>query len=60
MKLMNTMDKIVKPSILMCVYGEGGVGKTTFCSTAPNPIMADCENGAKYFGLRGKNGHSID
>jgi len=37
----------------MLVYGEGGVGKTTFISTAPNPILADCENGAKYFGLRG-------
>jgi len=29
------------------------VGKTTFASTAPKPILADCENGAKYFGLRG-------
>lgn len=37
----------------MMVYGEGGVGKTTFTSTAPKAILADCENGAKYFGLRG-------
>lgn len=37
----------------MLVYGEGGVGKTTFTSTAPKPILADCESGAKYFGLRG-------
>lgn len=37
----------------MVVYGEGGVGKTTFAATAPNPIIADCENGSKYFGLRG-------
>lgn len=43
----------MKPSVLMLVYGEGGVGKSTFASTAPKPIMADCENGAKYFGLRG-------
>ena len=34
-------------------YGEGGTGKTTFAATAPKPIIADCENGAKYFGLRG-------
>jgi len=53
MKLYNTADPQVKPSIVMMVYGEGGVGKTTFTSTAPKPILADCENGAKYFGLRG-------
>lgn len=37
----------------MLVYGAGGVGKTTFASTAPKPLLVDCENGAKYFGLRG-------
>lgn len=37
----------------MIVYGNGGVGKTTFSSTAPKPLLVDCENGAKYFGLRG-------
>jgi len=35
------------------LYGEGGVGKTTFGASAPKPIIADCENGAKYFGMRG-------
>lgn len=53
MKIINTGDPTIKPSVVMLVYGEGGVGKTTFASTAPNPIIADCENGAKYFGLRG-------
>lgn len=53
MKVYNTQDSQVKPSIVMLVYGEGGVGKTTFTATAPKPILADCENGAKYFGLRG-------
>jgi phage nucleotide-binding protein len=53
MKLYNTAQPQQKPSIVMMVYGEGGVGKTTFAATAPNPIMADCENGAKYLGLRG-------
>lgn len=53
MKLINTADPQVKPSIVMLVYGEGGVGKTTFTSTSPMPILADCENGAKYFGMRG-------
>ena len=53
MKIYNTNDATMKPSITMLVYGQGGVGKTTFTSTAPAPILADCENGAKYFGLRG-------
>lgn len=53
MKIYNTSDSQQKPSVVMMVYGEGGVGKTTFASTSPNPILADCENGAKYFGLRG-------
>lgn len=53
MKLYNTSDASVKPPVLMLVYGQGGVGKTTFTSTAPKPLLADCENGSKYFGLRG-------
>lgn len=53
MKIHNTSDSSVKPSVLMLVYGQGGVGKTTFSATAPKPIIADCENGSKYFGLRG-------
>lgn len=53
MKVFNTKDPQVKPSLIMLLYGEGGVGKTTFASTAPAPFLADCENGAKYFGLRG-------
>jgi phage nucleotide-binding protein len=53
MRVYNTGESQVKPSVVMLVYGEGGVGKTTFASTAPKPILGDCENGAKYFGLRG-------
>ena len=53
MKVHNTADASIKPSVLMLVYGQGGVGKTTFSTTAPLPIIADCENGSKYFGLRG-------
>ena len=50
---MKSDDPQAKPSIIMLVYGNGGVGKTTFASTAPKPLLVDCENGAKYFGLRG-------
>ncbi len=54
MKVYNTKNtEQAKPSLVMLVYGEGGVGKTTFAATAPKPIIGDCENGAKYFGLRG-------
>lgn len=49
------MDSASKPPVIMLLYGEGGVGKTSFASTAPNPILADCEGGTKYFGLRGIN-----
>jgi phage nucleotide-binding protein len=49
----NTSDPSTKPSLVMLVYGEGGVGKSTFAATAPKPLMADCEGGSKYFGLRG-------
>ncbi len=53
MKIVKSTDPQEKPSIIMLVYGNGGVGKTTFASTAPKPLLVDCENGAKYFGLRG-------
>lgn len=53
MKIVKSTDPQAKPSIVMIVYGNGGVGKTTFASTAPKPLLVDCENGAKYFGLRG-------
>jgi phage nucleotide-binding protein len=40
-------------SMFMLVYGAGGVGKTTFASTFPKPLLIDFENGAKYFKQRG-------
>jgi phage nucleotide-binding protein len=30
----------------MLIYGAPGVGKTTFCSTAPKPLIIDLENGS--------------
>jgi hypothetical protein len=52
-KIINTLDPTQKPAIVMMLAGNGGVGKTTFGATAPNPILADAENGSKYLGLRG-------
>jgi phage nucleotide-binding protein len=53
MEITKSTDPQSKPSVVMMVYGNGGVGKTTFASTAPKPLLIDCENGAKYFGMRG-------
>lgn len=53
MKITKSTDPQAKPNVVMLVYGMGGVGKTTFAATAPKPLLVDCENGAKYFGLRG-------
>lgn len=55
MKIVNTNDPALRPPINMIVYGDGGVGKTSFASTAPKPLLLDLEGGAKYFGLRGIN-----
>ncbi len=52
LKITNTGDASIKPPLVMLLYGEGGTGKTTFATTAPRPILADCENGSKYLGLR--------
>ncbi|KKM81315.1 hypothetical protein LCGC14_1330990 [marine sediment metagenome] len=54
MKIENTQkDYKNVASINMLVYGVGGVGKSTFASTFPKPIIFDFENGAKYFKQRG-------
>ena len=53
MKTFSTKDAQQKPPLVMLVYGEGGVGKTTFAATAPKPFIADAEGGTKYLGKRG-------
>lgn len=54
MKVENTQkDYKDVANIVMLVYGVGGVGKTTFASTFPKPLIVDFENGAKYFKQRG-------
>lgn len=53
MEIIKSTDPQAKPSVNMLVYGMGGVGKTTFAATAPGALLLDCENGSKYFGLRG-------
>lgn len=53
MQITNTTDYPQVASIMMLVYGMGGVGKTTFAASFPKPLLLDFENGAKYFGERG-------
>lgn len=54
MKIENTQkDYEDVANIVMLVYGVGGIGKTTFASTFPKPLLLDFENGAKYFKQRG-------
>jgi hypothetical protein len=53
MEIYSTADPQNMPKVFMLLYGPGGSGKTTFASTAPKPVLADCEGGAKYFGIRG-------
>ncbi len=46
---MSVLDKVlskakIKPPII-CLYGIGGIGKTTFASKMNNPIIIQCEDG---------------
>lgn len=42
-----------KPSLVLTIYGQGGVGKSTLAATAPAPIFIDAEEGVKAFRARG-------
>ena len=53
MKIEQTGDINPTNSLVMIVYGKGGVGKTTFAASAPKPLLLDFENGSKYLGSRG-------
>ncbi len=33
---------------LICLYGTGGIGKTTLAALAPNPVILDVEGGSRY------------
>lgn len=48
-----TTRKQAKPSFVSCIYGKGGVGKTSLAATSPSPIFIDAEEGTKGLGARG-------
>ena len=37
---------VVKPTLAVLIYGQPGIGKTTFGCSAPEPVLFDCDNGA--------------
>lgn len=41
------------PSLVLCLYGQPGTGKSTLASTAPKPIFCDAEESTKAFKIRG-------
>ena len=58
--LITHTSTISNPSLVLCIYGVGGVGKSTLASTAPAPIFLDAERGTKGFGVRGIDVPMID
>jgi hypothetical protein len=57
MTIENTKSIKSEDNLVVIVYGKGGVGKTTFAASAPNPLILDFENGTKYLGERGFDVH---
>lgn len=53
MTIEKTKSIKAEDNLVIIVYGKGGVGKTTFAASAPNPLILDFENGTKYLGERG-------
>ena len=41
----NVLSKAKMKPPIICLYGKGGIGKTTFASTMNNPIIVQCEDG---------------
>ena len=52
--------KKVSQAPLLVVYGEPGIGKTTFAVSSPNPFVIDFENGSKNFNVARVHPESLD
>jgi len=48
MKIQKTSEYKFSPKLNILLYGEPKVGKSFFCTTAPNPLIADAESGYRY------------
>lgn len=54
-EIKSTRDKSSLPTLVACIYGKAGIGKTSLGATAPDPIFIDAEDGTKGLGARGIN-----
>lgn len=45
MKIKKASEAKANSRVIMCLYGQPGVGKTTAALSMPNPILIDCERG---------------
>ena len=53
MKIQRTSEMKHSPNMNLLLYGEPKCGKSTFCSKAPAPLVADVESGYKFVGETG-------
>lgn len=51
--MQNTKDMIMNPILNILIYGDPKVGKSTFATTTPKPLIADAESGYRYMGSKG-------
>lgn len=46
-RIMKPTDPILEQFLRILIYGEPGIGKSTFAMTAPNPLFIDCDGGVQ-------------
>ncbi len=47
MEIIKAHEPIRATTIRVLIYGEPGIGKTTFGLTAPGPLLVDCDSGVR-------------
>lgn len=52
LRITKASDPINVERLVVCIYGSPGLGKTTLCFTAADPLLLDCDNGVYRAGNR--------